>query len=128
MSGSPASMNDREDVASAFGDEKQKFCRPWDGKGYVSCEATFLVAANYYTISSANDGQDRDPVSWVLYGSKDGAQWVELDRRENQKFAMRHQLRGFEIKKPTMCRQYKIEFLKNNGAKLIQFSRVAFYE
>ena len=86
------------------------------------------TGANYYTISSANDGQDRDPVSWVLYGSKDGGQWVELDRRENQKFAMRHQLRGFEIKKPAMCRQYKIEFLKNNGANLIQFGRVAFYE
>ena len=121
-------MNDKEGVASAFGGEDQKFCRPWNGKGYVSCEATFLVAANYYTISSANDGQDRDPVSWVLYGSKDGGQWVELDRRENQKFAMRHQLRGFEIKKPAMCRQYKIEFLKNNGANLIQFGRVAFYE
>ena len=35
---------------------------------------------------------------------------------------------GYEIKNPQMSRDYKIEFLKNNGGKLIQFSRVAFYE
>ena len=121
-------MNDREDVASAFAGEDAKFCRPWKEKAYVSCRTTFLVAANYYTVASANDDPGRDPVSWVLYGSKDGGPWVELDRRENQKFPLRKQLRGYEIKNPQMSRDYKIEFLKNNGGKLIQFSRVAFYE
>ena len=121
-------MNDREDVASAFAGEDAKFCRPWKEKAYVSCRTMFLVAANYYTIASANDDPGRDPVSWVLYGSKDGGPWVELDRRENQKFPLRKQLRGYEIKNPQMSRDYKIEFLKNNGGKLVQFSRVAFYE
>ena len=121
-------MNEREGVASAFAGEDVKFCRPWAEKAYISCETTFLVAANYYTIASANDDPARDPVSWVLYGSKDGGPWVELDRRENQKFPLRKQLRGYEIANPQMCRNYKIEFLKNNGSHLVQFARVAFYE
>jgi hypothetical protein len=121
-------MAPNENVDAAFTGEGRKFCRPWKGMGYVSCDATFLVAANYYTVASANDDPGRDPVSWVLYGSKDGGPWVELDRRENQKFPLRKQLRGYEIKNPQMSRDYKIEFLKNNGGKLIQFSRVAFYE
>ena len=75
-----------------------------------------------------NDDPSRDPVTWVLYGSKDGHSWVELDRRDNVKFTMRHQLRGFQIKNPQMSRTYKIVFHKNNGGDLIQFSRVAFYE
>ena len=121
-------MNDREGVDAAFAGEGRKFCRPWKDGAFVSCDAKFLVAANYYTIGSGNDAPDRDPVSWVLYGSKDGGPWVELDRRENVKFQRRGQLRGFEIKNPQMSRTYKIEFLKNNGAVLVQFGRVAFYE
>ena len=121
-------MAPNENVDAAFAGEGRKFCRPWKGNGYVSCDATFLVAANYYTISSANDDPSRDPVAWVLYGSKDGHSWVELDRRDNVKFTMRHQLRGFQIKNPQMSRTYKIVFHKNNGGRLVQFSRVAFYE
>ena len=121
-------MAPNENVDAAFAGEGRKFCRPWKGMGYVSCDATFLVAANYYTISSANDDPSRDPVTWVLYGSKDGHSWVELDRRDNVKFTMRHQLRGFQIKNPQMSRSYKIVFHKNNGGRLVHFSRVAFYE
>lgn len=121
-------MASNENVDAAFAGEGRKFCRPWKGKGYISCDTTFLVAANYYTVGSANDDPARDPVSWVLYGSKDGGAWVELDRRDNVKFTMRHQLRGFQIKNPQMSRTYKIVFHKNNGGDLIQFSRVAFYE
>ena len=76
-----------------------------------SCRTTFLVAANYYTVASANDDPGRDPVSWVLYGSKDGGPWVELDRRENQKFALREQLRRDEIKNPQRARAYQLEVL-----------------
>ena len=121
-------MNDREGVASAFAGSDRKFCRPWKKNAFVSCEAKFLVAAQYYTIASANDGEDRDPKSWVLYGSKDGSQWTEIDRQKGQKFPARNFLRGYQVKKPDMYRFYKIEFLENNGAELVQFSRIAFYE
>jgi len=121
-------MNEKEEVDGAFAGRDRKFCRQWKKNAFVSCEVKSHVAAKYYTIGSANDGQDRDPKSWVLYGSKDGSQWVEIDRQTGQRFLFRNFLRGYQIKKPEVFRNYKLEFLENNGAELLQFSRVAFYE
>ena len=121
-------MAPTEGVESAFAGADVKFCRPWNDKAWVSCRTTYLVAANYYTVGSGNDGDGRDPVAWVLYGSKDGETWTELDRREKQNFPGRKFLRGYEIKNPQMSRYYKLEFLANRGDALLQFNRVAFYE
>jgi len=41
------------------------------------------VEANSYRLATANDGPYRDPVSWLLQGSNDGATWHLLDIREN---------------------------------------------
>jgi hypothetical protein len=38
---------------------------------------------NEYTFSTANDATERDPVSWIFYGSDDGNNWVTLDTQNN---------------------------------------------
>ncbi len=37
------------------------------------------TAIDGYNLATANDAAPRDPVSWSLYGSNDGADWVLLD-------------------------------------------------
>ncbi len=37
------------------------------------------AAANGYRIATANDSEERDPVSWTVDGSHDGSSWVTLD-------------------------------------------------
>jgi len=41
------------------------------------------VSANMYTFTTANDSNDRDPVSWTMYGSTDNSTWTTLDTRTN---------------------------------------------
>lgn len=36
-----------------------------------------------YTFATSNDAQERDPVSWILYGGTDGVSWTPIDIRQN---------------------------------------------
>jgi hypothetical protein len=36
-----------------------------------------------YTFATSNDAQERDPVSWILYGGSDGVAWTPIDIRNN---------------------------------------------
>jgi len=38
---------------------------------------------NEYTFSTANDATERDPISWIFYGSDDGNNWITLDTQNN---------------------------------------------
>lgn len=37
------------------------------------------VTIDTYNYATANDGPDRDPVSWIFEGSTDGASWIPID-------------------------------------------------
>ena len=64
-----------------------------------------------YTLTSANDVPDRDPQTWVLEGSADGAAWTELDRHAEAKpFEKRLQTKTFAIAKPAPFRFYRLTF------------------
>lgn len=36
-----------------------------------------------YNFATANDGTERDPVSWIFYGSTNGTDWIPLDMRND---------------------------------------------
>jgi len=46
------------------------------------------IAFNGYRWATANDEPGRDPVSWNIYGSQDGASWVLLDARTDETIPM----------------------------------------
>ena len=49
----------------------------------VSWKMTTPVALTYYTLAGGNDSEGRDPKSWTLYGSVDGAEYTPIDTVEN---------------------------------------------
>ena len=122
-------VNKNERAESAFGaDRARKYCRDWNGSGFVSVALKEPAAVKFYTISSSNDGPERDPTKWTLLGSDDGANWTELDRRDNQLFPARFFIKGFEVKTPRPCRFLKLELQGNAGDDKMQFSRVGFFD
>lgn len=128
IKGSAPGFNN-EGPEKGFGNNQgNKYCQEWQGKAFVSCTLTAPGAITYYTISSSNDGSNRDPSEWKLYGSNDGQTWKELDHRKDQRFGVRFHLRGFEIKNPSPFRDYKLEILKHNGDTSMQFSRFVLYK
>ena len=79
-------------------------CRPsWIQYQYTS---GIRAVVTEYTITSANDAQERDPKDWRLLGSNDGgATWVTLDTRTNSAtWTARLQKKSFTFTNTTALR------------------------
>ncbi|MBW8684154.1 discoidin domain-containing protein [Chitinophaga rhizophila] len=62
-----------------------------------------------YTLTSANDGPERDPKNWTLEGSDNGSDWTVLDTRTDQSFGSR-----FLTVKYTFSNQVAYKFYRLN--------------
>lgn len=82
---------------------------------WVSVKTNQPAAVNMYKIGSANDHDPRDPKDWVVYGSNDGENWVELDKRENQDLPDRDTLYTYTFENDVAYSYYKLAILSNNG-------------
>jgi alpha-L-fucosidase 2 len=99
------------DLASD-GDPRTKWCITHNAKPIVwQADLPAPVACASYVLGSGDDMPQRDPQTWVLEGSVDGAVWRVLDRHDGESpFAERNQLRTFAIAKPELCRSYRLTF------------------
>lgn len=128
IKGNKPGYGDNEGPAKGVGsNQNAKYCQVWDGKAFVTVSIAAPASATFYTLSSSNDNESRDPREWVLYGSADGQTWKELDRQKDQAFGARFHLKGYAIKQPESFRHYKLEILAHGGDKDMQFSRFALY-
>jgi hypothetical protein len=80
-----------------------------------------------YSITSANDVPQRDPVDWQLQGSSNGGSWIIVDQRSAQVFATRHQTNSFTCSGSTAYRWYRLLITANNGASSLQLAELALY-
>jgi len=71
---------------------------------------------NSYTITSANDADDRDPYSWTLSGSNDGANFTVVDSRSAQNFAGRFETQKFDFAASAVYEYYRFDFQTEFGA------------
>jgi hypothetical protein len=62
-----------------------------------------------YTLTSANDGPERDPKNWTLEGSDNGTDWTVLDTRTDESFGSR-----FLTVKYTFSNQVAFKFYRLN--------------
>jgi PKD repeat protein len=67
-----------------------------------------------YSITSGNDGRERDPQQWTIEGSNDGSAWEVLDTRDEQ-FPSRKLTRYFSISNPKSYAIYRWNIKKNQG-------------
>ena len=90
----------------------------------------YQAAANYivtsYTITSANDFPERDPLSWSLQGSNDGSNWTTIDSRTNQDFPNRFQRRLFKFNNSTGYTYYRFN-MNNNSGTILQLAEIELY-
>ena len=61
-----------------------------------------------YAITSANDGQERDPQGWQLLGSNDGKTWTTLDSKTGELWSQRLEMRNFSFANKTAYRIYRL--------------------
>ncbi len=68
-----------------------------------------------YSLTSANDVPQRDPMNWQFQGSMDGLSWTTLDTQTGQVFASRFQAIQYNISNITAYKYYRLNILANNG-------------
>ncbi|WP_066310823.1 GH92 family glycosyl hydrolase [Bacillus sp. FJAT-29814] len=78
-----------------------------------------------YAFTSANDASGRDPKDWTLSGSNDGQNWVELDKRTNQKFEKRFERKLFEYENKDKFTHFRFNITQNSGDGLTQLAEIA---
>ena len=80
------------------------------------------VAANSYTLTSANDFPDRDPTDWNLQGSHDGVTWKTLDSRSGEIFDQRFQLKVFRINNTEAYTFYRLNITRHRSGTIMQMA------
>ncbi len=82
-----------------------------------------------YTLTSANDAQERDPTNWNLLGSNNGgSSWVTLDTRTGELFTARFQKRSFSFTNSTGYNIYRLEItqLRGPAPNSVQLAEIEF--
>jgi alpha-L-fucosidase 2 len=125
-SGHRAFFENQEVDFSADGDPGTKWCLIHGGKPVQwQIDAGKEVRPARYSFTSAEDVPERDPRTWTLEGSKDGASWVALDEHNNEPvFLERHQQRNYPITHPSSCRFFRFTFQPNAGVEHFQVAEI----
>jgi hypothetical protein len=79
-----------------------------------------------YTIASANDAPERDPLSWTLQGSTNGTTWTTIDTRTNEDFPGRLQKRIFKFNNTAAYQYYRFN-LSNNSGTILQLAEIELF-
>ncbi|MDF2192730.1 discoidin domain-containing protein [Paraflavitalea sp. CAU 1676] len=90
----------------------------FNASGWVQFQANSSYVVNGYSITSANDAPERDPLNWTLQGSNNGTGWTTIDTRTNQDFPNRFQTRTFTISNTTAYTYYRFNLTNNSGTIL----------
>jgi hypothetical protein len=88
---------------------------------WVQYQSPSAAIVTSYTLTSANDAAERDPLSWTLQGSNNGSSWTTIDSRSNEDFPNRFQLRTFSFANTTSYNYYRFN-LNNNSGSLLQLA------
>jgi len=97
---------------------------PWIKYDFAGTTARVLTS---YQVGSAGDAPSRDPKSWVLEGSNDGASWTAVDTQTNQIFASRNLLKSYAVSGSVPYQTYRMRVTANNGSSNFQMSELQLF-
>lgn len=89
---------------------------------WLQFELNEPTVAGAYTITSANDLPQRDPIDWNVQGSHDGENWVTLDSRSGEVFEERFQLKVYRINNEVAYKFYRLNVLRNRSGDAFQIA------
>jgi len=93
---------------------------------WIQYQAPSQYVVTSYTISSANDFPERDPLNWTLQGSNDGSSWTTIDTRTNQDFPNRLERRIFNFTNSTAYQYYRFN-MSNNSGSILQLAEIELF-
>lgn len=104
------------------GNPETKFLLGGFSSEWLQFELNEPTVADSYTITSANDFIDRDPIDWNLQASHDGENWVTLDSRSAEIFDQRFQQKVFHISNRVAYKFYRLNITRNRAGDAMQMA------
>lgn len=105
------------------GNPETKFFLSNPGQFYIQWDFPVAVAANSYTLRSANDIQQRDPTDWNLKGlNEETGNWDLLDNRKDETFDERFQMRVFFFTNTKSYKAYRLTIIRMHGGNDFQLA------
>jgi hypothetical protein len=80
-----------------------------------------------YTITSANNAKNKDPLHWRLLGSVDGNDWHVLDERFYADFEKRRQTICYTIPVCKAFNRFRLEIIATNGEEGLQIAELQLF-
>jgi hypothetical protein len=90
----------------------------FNAAAWIQYQANTAYTVTAYTIASANDFPERDPLNWTLQGSNNGNTWSTIDTRTNEDFPARFQTRSFSFTNSTSYSYFRFNITNNSGTIL----------
>lgn len=97
----------------------------FDGTQKCTFELATPQVVGAYTLTSGNDAPDRDPRFWILQGSSDGIQYIDLHTVtvcpwENNENTSRKQTKLFHFDNYVAYKFYRLYIKSNRGSRVFQ--------
>lgn len=115
-----------EDIAKLIDNSSATKYLTFHNAGWVQYQAPGLFKVNSYSVTSANDAPERDPLSWTLQGSTNGTAWTTIDTRSGEDFPNRFQRRVFTFTNNVAYAYYRLNFTNNSGS-ILQVAEVELF-
>lgn len=93
---------------------------------WVQYQSPSPYVVTSYTITSANDAPERDPLSWNLQGSNNGTTWTALDTRSGIDFPNRLQKLTFTFSNTAAFTYYRFN-MNNNSGTILQLAEIELF-
>lgn len=104
------------------GNRETKFLLGGFSGAWLQFKLNEPTVAGAYTLTSANDFPERDPIDWNLEGSHDGEEWVQLDSRAGEIFEERFQMKVYRINNRVAYQYYRLNILRNRSGSAMQMA------
>ncbi|WP_262246225.1 discoidin domain-containing protein [Parapedobacter soli] len=104
------------------GNRETKFLLGGFNGAWLQFKLNEPTVAGAYTLTSANDFPERDPIDWNLEGSHDGEEWVQLDSRAGEIFEERFQMKVYRINNRVAYQYYRLNILRNRSGSTMQMA------
>lgn len=88
----------------------------FESTAWLEFDLTEPVEVVTYSLTSADDHDERDPKDWTLQGSADGETWTDLDTRTGQTFSERFQTKSYDFETDKAYQHFRLNITENNGA------------
>jgi hypothetical protein len=98
----------------------------FNASAWMQYQAPASYVVTSYTITSANDAPERDPLNWNLQGSNNGSTWTTIDTRSNEDFLSRFQKKTFTFNNTTGYPYYRFN-MSNNSGTLFQLAEIELF-